>query len=145
VLQDFVMAVKERYPNAFVVETDRTVARQQWLFGQGRTLEGALAEFPKLETQIRRIPGGCWDPRQRKVTWTLQSRHLIQPDGFAHAVDIGLLDGRKAMEHSPIAYQSFVANARQLLLMIADRHGGIADASNGGARDMLHWQINVKG
>lgn len=144
-LQDFVMEVKQRFPNAFVVETDRTVLRQQWLFGQGRTLESALVEFPKSETQIGRIPAGCWDHRQRKVTWTLRSRHLIQPDGYSHAVDIGLLDGRKGMEHSPIAYQSFVANARQLLLMSADRHGGISDARNGGAKDMLHWQISVRG
>jgi hypothetical protein len=103
-----------------------------------------LTEFPKLETQIRRIPGGCWDPRQRIITWTLQSRHLIQPDGCAHAVDIGLLDGRKGMEQDARAYRAFVGQALPILVELAVNHGGL-EVKNGGPGDLLHWQVKPRG
>lgn len=47
-----------------VLEGVRTPARQAELYAQGRTKPGA------------------------KVTWTMTSRHFVQPDGFGHAVDI---------------------------------------------------------
>lgn len=34
---------------------------------------------------IGRLPGDT----RKKVTWTLKSKHLIQSDGYGHAVDIG--------------------------------------------------------
>lgn len=47
-----------------VSEGVRTLARQKELFAQGRT-----------------VPG-------KKVTWSMNSKHLIQQDGFGHAVDL---------------------------------------------------------
>jgi peptidoglycan LD-endopeptidase CwlK len=47
-----------------VIEGVRTVARQTALYAQGRTKPGPI------------------------VTWTMNSKHLVQPDGFGHAVDL---------------------------------------------------------
>ncbi len=47
-----------------VIEGVRTLARQKQLYAQGRTTEGHI------------------------VTWTLNSRHIKQPDGYGHAVDL---------------------------------------------------------
>lgn len=143
VLREFVAEVKRRWSHAFVVETGRKLERQQWLFGQGRTLSTALVEFSgntRMQEQIRQIPGGCWDPRARIVTRTVYSRHLFQPDGTAHAVDIGLLNGRKGLEQDSRKYDSFVQEALLILQHMACSHGGLV-ASNGGPQDRLHWQL----
>ncbi len=47
-----------------VLEGVRTPERQKQLYAQGRTKPGPV------------------------VTWTLTSRHFIQPDGYSHAVDL---------------------------------------------------------
>ena len=47
-----------------VTSTERDFESQDALYAQGRTKPGA------------------------KVTWTRTSRHVVQPDGFGHAVDI---------------------------------------------------------
>lgn len=47
-----------------VLEGVRTEARQKELYAQGRTTPGKI------------------------VTWTMNSKHRIQPDGFGHAVDL---------------------------------------------------------
>lgn len=47
-----------------VVQGARTVEQQAALYAQGRTLPGKV------------------------VTWTMESRHLIQADGYGHAVDL---------------------------------------------------------
>lgn len=47
-----------------VLEGVRTPERQAELYAQGRTKPGNI------------------------VTWTLNSRHFVQPDGFGHAVDL---------------------------------------------------------
>lgn len=49
----------------------RTVEQQRELYAKGRTEPG------------------------RKVTWTMNSKHLIQPDGFSHAFDIAVWIGGK--------------------------------------------------
>lgn len=46
-----------------VIEGLRSTARQKALYAQGRAAPGKI------------------------VTWTMKSRHLAQPDGFAHAID----------------------------------------------------------
>jgi peptidoglycan L-alanyl-D-glutamate endopeptidase CwlK len=48
-----------------VIEGLRTKARQQELYDQGRKKPGKI------------------------VTWTMNSKHRVQPDGFGHAVDLG--------------------------------------------------------
>lgn len=47
-----------------VLEGIRTPARQRQLYAQGRTAPGPV------------------------VTWTLNSRHFVQQDGYGHAVDL---------------------------------------------------------
>ena len=47
-----------------VIEGVRTVERQQDLYDQGRVTSGKI------------------------VTWTMHSKHLVQADGFGHAVDV---------------------------------------------------------
>lgn len=47
-----------------VVEGVRSRERQKQLYAQGRTAPGDI------------------------VTWTMQSKHLVQADGFGHAVDL---------------------------------------------------------
>jgi len=42
----------------------RTIEEQEALYDQGRTKPGPI------------------------VTWTMNSKHLVQPDGFGHAVDV---------------------------------------------------------
>jgi len=49
----------------------RTYEQQAELYALGRTVKG------------------------RKVTWTMKSKHLIQPDGFGHAFDIAIWVGGK--------------------------------------------------
>lgn len=52
-------------PDCFVNEGVRTPARQQYLYGQGRTRPG------------------------KKVTWTLISNHFVnKKTGFGHAIDV---------------------------------------------------------
>lgn len=47
-----------------VIEGVRTLARQKQLYAQGRTAPGNV------------------------VTWTMNSRHFVQKDGYGHAVDL---------------------------------------------------------
>lgn len=47
-----------------VLEGVRTLKRQSELYAQGRTAPGQI------------------------VTWTMNSRHFLQPDGYGHAVDL---------------------------------------------------------
>lgn len=47
-----------------VIEGLRTLERHRFLYSQGRTRAGNI------------------------VTWTMQSKHLKQPDGYGHAVDL---------------------------------------------------------
>jgi len=54
-----------------VVQGVRTQAEQDALYAQGRTTKGPV------------------------VTWTRKSNHLVQPDGYGHAVDLAPYDGGK--------------------------------------------------
>ena len=54
-----------------VISGDRTQAEQDRLYTQGRTEPGPI------------------------VTWTMNSRHLIQADGFSHAFDFAVYIGGK--------------------------------------------------
>jgi len=54
-----------------VVQGVRTEAQQEALYAQGRTAPGKI------------------------VTWTKKSNHLLQPDGYGHAIDIcPFIDGK---------------------------------------------------
>lgn len=47
-----------------VISTIRTMAEQTELYSRGRTKPGKI------------------------VTWTMESKHLVQPDGYVHAFDV---------------------------------------------------------
>ena len=55
--------------------------------------------------KIFAIEGARSPERQKMLVWagkskTLHSKHLIQPDGFCHALDIGIIiDGKANWEH----------------------------------------------
>ena len=62
-----------------VLEGARTKARQQFLYSKGRTTTELLAEG------IVDVEGR---PADRKVTWTLNSKHIPRSDGWSWAVDL---------------------------------------------------------
>lgn len=62
-----------------VLEGVRTPERQRELYGQGRTAK----ELAKVG-----LPPHLAKPSARIVTWTLNSNHFKQADGFGHAVDL---------------------------------------------------------
>ncbi len=62
-----------------VLEGVRTSARQRGLFAQGRSA---------AEMRAVGLSAAWARPTFPSVTRTLASKHLIQPDGFGHAVDL---------------------------------------------------------
>ncbi len=76
-----------------VTEGVRTLQRQKALYAQGRTKPGKM------------------------VTWTLNSKHRVQPDGFGHAVDLvpyradGTIDWKDLASFDRMANAMFAAAA----------------------------------
>lgn len=63
-----------------VIEGVRTAERQERLYGQGRTAE---------QLRAKSLPASLARPSMPKVTWTLRSRHFIDPKtGVGRAVDL---------------------------------------------------------
>jgi len=62
-----------------VLEGVRPKARQHELFGKGRTVAQLMAAG---------VDASNARPGLAKVTWTLNSNHFKQLDGFGHAVDL---------------------------------------------------------
>jgi peptidoglycan L-alanyl-D-glutamate endopeptidase CwlK len=103
-----------------VIEGVRTPARQRELYNQGRTKPGPI------------------------VTWTLTSRHFIQPDGFGHAVDLAPwpVDWTKTSKFDAIATAMFEAS-KQLKTPIRwgadwDRDGNWRER---GETDSPHFEL----
>ena len=106
-----------------VIEGVRTPERQRALYAQGRTKPGRI------------------------VTWTLRSRHLVQADGFGHAVDLAPypLDWE-----GPARFPKFDAIARAMFtaaddLNVAIRWGADWDrdgkSRERGESDSPHWEL----
>ena len=106
-----------------VIEGVRTPERQRALYAQGRTKPGRI------------------------VTWTLRSRHLVQADGFGHAVDLAPypLDWE-----GPARFPKFDAIARAMFaaaddLGVAIRWGADWDRDGKprerGESDSPHWEL----
>ena len=106
-----------------VIEGVRTPERQRALYAQGRTKPGRI------------------------VTWTLRSRHLVQADGFGHAVDLAPypLDWE-----GPVRFPKFDAIARAMFaaaddLGVAIRWGADWDrdgkSRERGESDSPHWEL----
>lgn len=66
-----IIALKNSPYDFGITQGVRTHAQQAALYAQGRTKRGRI------------------------VTWTMKSRHLIQPDGFSHAFDFAVFIGGK--------------------------------------------------
>ena len=106
-----------------VIEGVRTPERQRALYAQGRTKPGRI------------------------VTWTRRSRHLVQADGFGHAVDLAPypLDWE-----GPARFPKFDAIARAMFaaaddLNVAVRWGADWDrdgkSRERGESDSPHWEL----
>jgi peptidoglycan L-alanyl-D-glutamate endopeptidase CwlK len=81
------------------------------LVGVHPDLVAVVTRAIRLSTQDFRVTDGIRTPaEQRKLveagkSWTMRSRHLVQPDGFGHAVDlVPWLAGKLSWEW-PLCYQ----------------------------------------
>lgn len=73
-------------------------------------------------------------------TWTMNSKHLIQNDGFAHAVDLYIFNG-KAIDEELTHYAELNAHIQEIA-----NAKGIFNVEWGGdwkVRDGFHWQVIV--
>lgn len=57
----------------------RTLQRQKELYSKGRTTAQML---------LKGITSVKGQPKLKKITWTLNSKHRIQSDGYGHAFDL---------------------------------------------------------
>lgn len=62
-----------------VVQGGRTLDEQKRLYGKGRTAAQCVAAG---------VPAAYAQPREKKVTWTLRSNHLVDASGLGNAVDL---------------------------------------------------------
>ena len=103
-----------------VIEGVRTKERQAKLYAQGRTEPGPI------------------------VTWTMSSRHFVQPDGYGHAVDIAPfpIDWTDPAKFDAIATAMFAAGEE---LGVALRWGADWDRDGNprerGETDSPHWEL----
>lgn len=108
-----------------VIEGLRSIERQRELYAQGRTKPG------------------------RVVTWTMQSKHIRQPDGFGHAVDLlpvnpvtGILDWNFNAGFQAISAAMFTASdALRIAIRWGrdwDRDGVIGEMGEG---DAPHYEL----
>lgn len=125
-LVSVVMRAAEIGPRTFfVVEGVRTKERQQELYDQGRTTPGRI------------------------VTWTLQSKHIIQADGFGHAVDLyPILNPGMTIDQIPMQWwgeiaQGMLTAAADLGIPIRWGHDWDMDGIVGekGETDKPHWEL----
>jgi peptidoglycan L-alanyl-D-glutamate endopeptidase CwlK len=106
-----------------VIEGVRTAERQAELYAQGRTKPGP------------------------KVTWTLQSKHLPQKDGFGHAVDLAPISNGKIAWGDLAAFKAvakaMLAAAAELKIKIVwgGNWDGDAKPLETGETDRPHFQL----
>lgn len=65
--------------DVIVIEGARTIGRQRELYAKGRSTE---------ELEAAGVDDVVGRPNEKKVTWTLRSKHIPKTDGYAHAVDL---------------------------------------------------------
>ncbi|MDY0282328.1 MAG: M15 family metallopeptidase [Salinivirgaceae bacterium] len=75
--------------------TGRTLDEQAALYAQGRQELRAVNALRKKAG----LPPITHNENQRKVTWTMASRHLLDKSGHARAFDIALLTTRQGRAH----------------------------------------------
>ncbi|MDD5395215.1 MAG: M15 family metallopeptidase [Thiothrix sp.] len=73
-------------------------------------------------------------------TWTLNSLHLEQPDGFGHAVDLAIIENGKVVDDLS-RYEAINAHIQQIAFKLGV--GGIEWGGDWKQRDGLHWQIKT--
>jgi peptidoglycan L-alanyl-D-glutamate endopeptidase CwlK len=98
-----------------VVQGVRTKAEQARLYAQGRTAPGP------------------------KVTWTLNSKHLPQKDGYGHAIDIApYIDGKISWD------EKHFYNLAKLMLTAAKELGILLEwGGNWKTKDLPHFEIRT--
>lgn len=114
------LAIKLSKLDFSVLEGVRTLDRQKWLYAQGRTRPG------------------------KKVTWTMNSKHRVQVDGFGHAVDLVPypLDWNTGSKFTEISRAMFAA-AAQLGITIRWGRDWDRDGKPGekGETDSPHFEL----
>ena len=82
-----------------------------------------------------------------KKTWTLNSKHLIQKDGFCHAVDlVPLLNGELAWDKCPAIAKAMFEAAEVIGIRIRwggdwNQNGSSADEHKRGSYDGPHFEL----
>jgi peptidoglycan L-alanyl-D-glutamate endopeptidase CwlK len=139
-LRGVVIFAAPRLPfDIIVVEGARTRARQVQLFAQGRTTS---------EMRAAGIEGVAGQPHLKKVTWTLDSKHIPGADGFSRAVDIAPVAGPDILWAHTDKFDAIAAEmfAGGKVLSVKIRWGADWDR-DGKARekrenDSPHWELD---
>lgn len=80
-------------------------------------------------------------------TWTLNSKHLIQDDGFGHAVDlVPLVDGKIDWDKCNLIAKSMFESAKEIGITIRwggdwNQNGSSKDEHQRGSYDGPHFEI----
>ena len=106
-------------------------------------IESAIATAPYDFTVVEGLRSlerqkSLFNSRPRR-TWTMNSKHLAQDDGFAHAVDLYIFNS-KAIDEDLSHYAALNAHIQEVA-----NAKGVFNIEWGGewkVRDGFHWQIN---
>ncbi len=89
-----------------------------------------------IETQKKYVDAG--------VSWTMDSKHLIQPDGLGHAVDlVPYIDGEYKWEWPPIYKIASAVQATATSLNVRLRFGGVWDKCLNDLGDDLEAEVDA--
>jgi peptidoglycan L-alanyl-D-glutamate endopeptidase CwlK len=106
------------------------------LVGVHAELVAVVRRAIRISTQDFRVTDGIRTlAEQRKLveagkSWTMRSRHLVQPDGFGHAVDLVPWVAGKLNWEWPLCYQVAAAMSEAAHeLQVPLRWGGVWDRS----------------
>ncbi len=117
----------------------RTLDQQRILYGQGRTAKQLVAAgyAPAMAHKLAK-------PREKQVTWTLNSKHRPQKDGFSHAVDLVFITGTTV--HWDAAHkiaEAMFAAAAELSVPITWGHDWNRNGKRGekGENDTPHYEL----
>lgn len=99
-----------------VIEGERSKERQEQLYAQGRTEPGNI------------------------VTWTLNSKHIVQSDGFSHAVDLApFVNGKIRWDNN----LDFYAIKNAMFRAASDIRAELAWGGYWKSPDMPHFEIVI--
>ena len=126
---------KRLHPDDEVIltETDRSQARQDWLFAAGR--DASALKFQTFKTQLAETGGErpfYWRPMEPRVTWTLRRKHQ-----GGRAMDVAIKRAGKITWDDALYVQ-----LAQLGQRIADANGfKIFNLGLRSGKDYPHWEV----